>query len=57
MSKQDESKVAVPSGGSPSLAIEFRPTRDPVTNADMVARNPAPNASAPAVPSCIVTRS
>lgn len=41
-------------GNSPSSKVDFRPMQDPETKADMVVRNPAPNASAPAVPACRV---
>jgi hypothetical protein len=43
---------AAPGGGSSSTT--FTPLQDPVTHADIVAPNPAPNASVPAVPTCRV---
>jgi hypothetical protein len=53
--RRDESALQSSQAGSPTTT--FKPLRDPVTNTDMVAPNPAPNASAPAVPTCRVVNS
>jgi hypothetical protein len=51
----DSGSIRNASAGSPSTT--FKPVHDTNTNTDFVAPNPAPNSSAPAVPTCRVVNS
>jgi hypothetical protein len=51
----DSRPIKTPQSGSPSTT--FKPVQDSISRIDLVVSNPAPNASVPAVPTCLVVNS